>query len=281
MIKSLAYFPAQCAQNSRPVMAAMLDCVQARGIITQENSMTADAAVIWSVLWHGRMKDNKKVYDHYRAQGRPVIVIDVGALYRGHTWKIAVNNITAAGYYGHTENLNWDRPSKLGISLAVTAFHRPEILIAAQHQHSLQVAGLPSIEAWIYKQIIDLRAVTDRPIRVRPHPRSRLNLKLLPGDIVLEEPNHLSNTYDSFDLHFDCHAVVNYNSGPGIQAAISGTRPVVDSSSLARPVAISIQDIEKPYTQDRDQWLVEICHTEYTVAEIHQGVWLKRIESVL
>jgi hypothetical protein len=280
-MQTIAYFPSQCALNSRPVMSAVLDVLRGNNILTQENSMDSDAAVIWSVLWHGRMAANRQVYEHYRAQGRPVIIIDVGALYRGHTWKIALNNITADGYYGHTKNLDQDRPRKLGVSLAVTAFHRPEILIAAQHQHSLQVANLPSIEAWIYKKIIELRAVTDRPIRVRPHPRSTLNLKLLPSDIVLEEPNYLSNTYDSFDLHFDCHAVVNYNSGPGIQAAISGTRPITDSSSLASPVAISIQDIEKPYTVDRDNWLVEICHTEYTLSEIQQGAWLKRILSTL
>ena len=280
-MRTVAYFPLQCARNGIPVMNAVLDSLRAYGYILEENSMNSDMVVIWSVLWHGRMAANQPVYKHYRAQGKPVIIIEVGALYRGHTWKIAVNNITALGYYGHTENLNWDRPSKLGISLAVTAFHQPEILIAAQHQHSLQVADLPSIEAWIYKQIIELRAVTDRPIRVRPHPRSTLNLKLLPSNIVLEEPNHLANTYDSFDLHFDCHAVINYNSGSGIQAAISGTRPITDSSSLASPVAISIQDIEKPYTVDRDNWLVEICHTEYTLNEIQRGIWLKRIESAL
>jgi hypothetical protein len=280
-MRTVAYFPLQCARNSVPVMNAVLDSLRVYGYTPEENSMNSDMAVIWSVLWHGRMAANQQVYEHYRAQGRPVIIIDVGALYRGHTWKIALNNITRDGYYGHTENLDQDRPRKLGISLAVPVFNRPEILIAAQHQHSLQVANLPSIEAWIYKKIIELRAVTDRPIRVRPHPRSTLNLKLLPSDIVLEEPNYLSNTYDSFDLHFDCHAVVNYNSGPGIQAAISGTRPITDSSSLASPVAISIQDIEKPYTVDRHNWLVEICHTEYTLSEIQQGAWLKRILSTL
>ena len=280
-MRTVAYFPLQCARNSIPVINAVLDSLRVYGYTPEENSMNSDMAVIWSVLWHGRMAANQQVYEHYRAQGRPVIIIDVGALYRGHTWKIALNNITRDGYYGHTENLDPGRPRKLGISLAVPVFNRPEILIAAQHQHSLQVANLPSIEAWIYKKIIELRAVTDRPIRVRPHPRSTLNLKLLPSDIVLEEPNYLSNTYDSFDLHFDCHAVVNYNSGPGIQAAISGTRPITDSSSLASPVAISIQDIEKPYTVDRDNWLVEICHTEYTLSEIQQGAWLKRILSIL
>jgi hypothetical protein len=40
-------------------------------------------------------------------------------------------------------------------------------------------------------------------------------------------------------------------------------------------------DLEEPYDIDRYQWLVEICHTEYTIPEIQQGLWLKRIRSAL
>ena len=280
-MRTIAYFPNQCALNSRSVMSAVLDVLQGAGILTQENSMESDAAVIWSVLWNGKMRANQAVYEHYRSQGKPVIIVEIGALYRDTTWKIAVNNITADGYYGHTKNLDWDRPRKLGISQAVTAFHRPEILIAAQHQHSLQVADLPSVEAWIYKQIVRINQFSDRPIIVRPHPRSVLNTKLLPNNVVFEEPHPLKNTYDSFDMHFDCHAVVNYNSGPGIQAAISGTRPVVDMSSLAYPVSVSYAELEQPYLIDRDRWLVEICHTEYTLNEIQKGLWLQRISPAL
>jgi hypothetical protein len=278
VIKNIAYFPFQCAQNSLPVMTAVLESLRAAGITPVANTNDADAAIIWSVLWHGRMKNNKLVYEHYRAQGKPVIIIEVGALHRGRTWKIAVNNITSAGYYGHTENLDWNRPKKLGISLGVPAFNRPEILITAQHQHSLQVADLPSIEAWIYQQIVRIQQFTDRPIRVRPHPRSKLNARLLPDNIVFEDPNPLANTYDSFDMHFDCHAVVNYNSGPGIQAAISGTRPVVDRTSLAYPVSVSYAELEQPYLTDRARWLLEISHTEYTVEEIREGLWLNRLQ---
>jgi hypothetical protein len=276
-MRTIAYFPNQCALNSRPVITSVLEVFQRLGICVQENSMDSDMAIIWSVLWDGRMRANKQIYEHYRKQGRPVIIVEVGSLYRNTTWKIAVNNITADGYYGHTENLDWDRPKKLGISLAVPAFNRPEILIAAQHQNSLQVADQPSIEAWIYKQIIRLRQFTDRPIIVRPHPRSQLNTALLPSDIVFEEPHPLSNTYDSFDMHFDCHAVINYNSGPGIQSAISGTRPIVDRTSLAYPVSASMAELEQPYLIDRARWLVEICHTEYTLQEIKQGLWYQRI----
>ena len=133
MIKNIAYFPSQCAKNSRPVMSAVLDCLQARGIETQENSWTSDAAVIWSVLWAGRMAANQQVYEHYRSQGRPVVIIEIGALYRGNTWKISVNNITAQGYYGHHENLDRARPAKLRISLAQQLNSKPNIVVALQH----------------------------------------------------------------------------------------------------------------------------------------------------
>jgi hypothetical protein len=280
----VAYFPSQCAQNSVPVMQAMLDSLRRASHTVEQNSYDCDAAIIWSVLWAGRMTANQAVWSHYRSLGRPVVIIDIGALYRGETWKIAVNSITANGYYGHTENLDWDRPRKLGISIALNFSTNPRIVIAAQHARSQQVVGLVSVESWVVEQVERLRTVTDRPIVVRPHPRSALNwagLVHLPKDVVIEKPVKVVNTYDSYNLAFDCHAMVNYNSGPGIQAALAGTRPIVDASSLAYPVSISMDSIEQPYTVDRDQWLVEICHTEYTVKEIKEGMWLKRIEPAL
>ena len=281
MIKNVAYFPLQAAGNSGPVMAAMLESLRHAGIGTEENSMISDAVIIWSVLWSGRMAKNREVYHHYRSLGRPVIVIDIGSLRRGVTWKVAINNITAEGYYGHTQDLDWDRPARLGVNLGTV--HRPgsHVVIAAQNSASLQVQDLPSMEAWIAQQVAQIRAHTDREIRVRPHPRCRLAVSQLPQGIAVESPRRVPDTYDSFDMQFDCHAMVNYNSGPGIQAAIQGVRPVVHSSSLAHPVSVSIENIERPYDINRDQWLVEICHTEYTVEEIAQGLWLKRLSDRL
>lgn len=280
MVRSVAYFPLQCALNSAPVMSAVLDSLRGAGIQTLENSMTADCAVIWSVLWHGRMKPNQQIYQHYRSQNKPVIVIETGALHRGITWKVAINNITSTGYYGNLENLDWDRPSKLKICLETRPATRPNIVIAAQHQNSLQVDGI-DMSTWVKDTVASLKKHTDRPISVRPHPRCKLQTHQLPPDITIEQPQRLPNTYDSFDMRFDCHAVVNYNSGPGIQAAIAGIRPVVDASSLAHPVGIEFADIEQPYVKDRQLWLTQICHTEYTVNELREGLWLKRLSPAL
>ena len=281
MIKNVAYFPLQAAGNSGPVMAALLESLQHAGIRTEENSMTSDAVIIWSVLWSGRMIKNREIYQHYRSLGRPVIVIDIGSLRRGVTWKVAINNITAQGYYGHTQTLDWDRPTRLAVSLGTAERSGSHVIIAAQNSASLQVQDLESMESWIAQQVALIRAHTDRVIRVRPHPRSRLAVSKLPTNVTVEFPRRVPNTYDSFDMRFDCHAMINFNSGPGIQAAVQGVRPIVDSSSLAHPVSVSIQDIERPYDINRDQWLAEICHTEYTVEEIAQGLWLKRLSDRL
>jgi hypothetical protein len=201
-------------------------------------------------------------------------------LYRGNTWKIAVNNITADGYYGHLDNLDWDRPARLKISLATQFNSKPNIMVALQHDRSLQVSGL-NMTDWLHNTLSTLKQSTDRPITVRPHPRCKLALTNLPPGVAVEIPNRLPNTYDSYDMHYDCHALVNYNSGPGIQAGIAGVRPIVDITSLAHPVAVGYTDIEKLYDVDRQLWLTQICHTEYTVDELGRGAWLSRIAPAL
>jgi hypothetical protein len=281
MIKNLAYFPLQCALNSVPVMSAIIDSARAAGIQAQENSYNSDAAIIWSVLWNGRMARNKDIFEDYRRMGKPVVIVEVGALKRGITWKISVNHVNATGYYGHTENLDPMRPRKLGIELGTITNPNPGILIAAQHNRSLQVSDLQGQEAWINKTVASLKELTDRPVYVRQHPRSPLNQVLLTNNINITNPQQIEGTYDSFDINYNYHAVINYNSGPGIQGALAGTRVVVDKSSLAWPVGTPIENIADPYYIDRQQWLTEICHTEYTVEEIQQGLWLKRLEKAL
>ena len=76
----IAYFPAQTALNSKSVMSALISSLRRAGHVLEENSMTADAVLIWSVLWSGRMAANQAVYQHYRSLDRPVVVADIGTL---------------------------------------------------------------------------------------------------------------------------------------------------------------------------------------------------------
>lgn len=263
------------------MVAALLRSARASGIQVLDNSWDADAVLLWSVLWHGRMRPNQQVYEHYRRQERPVIIAEVGSLRRNHTWKVAVNNITADGYYGHDRDLDPDRPKSLGLSFKTYRQRAAHVLVACQNSHSLQLCSVGDQSAWIDKVLTDLRRVSDRPIRIRPHPRSPLPARFSHSNVEIEIPRKVPHTYDDFNLDLACHAVININSGPGIQAGLAGTPVVVDRSSLAHPVSISIQHIESPPDLDREQWLIEISHTEYAIPELEQGLWLKRLRSGL
>lgn len=277
----IAYFPNQTALQSEPIWRAFLEGCKLNGMIPVENDLNADAAVIWSVLWHGRMKSNQQVYNHYRSQGKPVFIIEVGALKRGITWKVCLNNITSTGIYANNDNLDKDRPKKLDLTLhPVRHDARTSILIAAQHPASLQWEGMPSMEKWIETKIQQLRLYTDRRIVIRPHPRFPLKINSF-KDVTFSIPKKISNTYDRFDLGYNYHCMINHCSGPSVQAPIHGIPIICDSSSLAYPVSSKIAEIENIKIPDREDWFIKLSHTEWTREEILSGEPIKRLISYI
>jgi hypothetical protein len=161
----------------------------------------------------------------------------------------------------------------------LTGRRREEILIASQHQQSLQWEGMPPMTQWIGDTIQKIKQHTSRKIVVRPHPRSPLNLKI--PNVVVETPRLIPGTYDDFDIDYNYHCVVNHNSGPAVQAAINGVPIICDSSSLAGSLTGNFSDIDSISLPDRQEWFLKLCHTEWTVNEIAQGIPLKRLESKL
>lgn len=271
----VAYFPSYIALNGKDTMECFLESLRLFGFEPVENTMEADAAVVWSVLWNGRLKKNREIFHYYRNQNKPVFVLEVGTLHRGVTWKVALNDITRNGIYANDTLLDSQRPEKLKLNLdTCIPFRRNEILIACQHYRSHQWEGNPSTEDWIDNTIKLIRKHTDRPIIVRPHPRSLFPLKNKPYSVQL--PRRTLNSKD-FDMEYNYHCVVNYNSGPSVMSVIKGTPVICDNSSLAWPVSSNIENIENLILPDRRDWFLKICHTEWTNEEIRAGVPLKRL----
>jgi len=242
-----------------------------------------DVGVIWSVLWNGRMAPNQQIYERYRKYNIPVIIIEVGNLKRNKTWRICLNHINGLGVFGNDTDLDTDRPNKLGIKLKPLNTNRKQsILIATQHNKSLQWVGMPSMDIWLTRLIDGIRERTDMPIYIRPHPRSPM-----PGiehefkNVYRQTPQKINGTYDDFDIGYDYHVVINHNSGVPIHAAIAGTPVICDESSLAYPVSDNIENILNPTLPERDDWLIRLTHTEWTLGEISKGIPIKRLESLI
>jgi hypothetical protein len=237
-----------------------------------------DVAVIWSVLWSGRMRQNKLIYDHCQQLGKPIMIVEVGNLKRGETWRISLDHINNLGKFGNDIDLDPHRPEKLGVKLKPTpTIRRGEILIACQHQESLQWQGMPAMKDWVADTIEKIKQHTHRRIRVRYHPRSAFPFKQ--SGVEVERPIRIPDTYDDFDIFYNYHCVINHNSGPSVQAAINGVPVLCDSSSLAADLSIKWSELDSPYIPDRSEWFLKLCHTEWTVDEIRQGIPISRLFS--
>ncbi len=262
------------ALNSPPVFDALETGLRMHGHeIVNENE---DVSVIWSVLWAGRMRANRQIYHNCIQLNKPIMIIEVGNLKRGQTWRLSLDNINNLGIFGNDKDLDLNRPSKLGVSLQKSPeIRRGEILIACQHQESLQWEGMPLMKDWVSQTINKIKQYTHRRIRVRYHPRSPFPFQM--SGVIVERPQKIPNTYDDFDFFYNYHCVINHNSGPAVQAAINGVPILCDSSSLASPLSIKWEELDKPYLPEREEWFLKLCHTEWTIQEIANGIPISRL----
>jgi hypothetical protein len=279
------------ALNSKPVFEAFAKSVIDAGhkVVYNEpyrvggHYSNYDVAVIWSVLWHGRMSKNQTVWEQNRMLDKPVIVLEVGGINRGTTWKVGLNGINRTAYFGDKDN-DRVRADSLGLVCKPWRSNGDYVLICGQHDKSLQWQGMPRMSNWFLNTYDEIRKYTDRPIIFRPHPRCRLeHIERGLKHVTRQEPKQIANTYDDFDMGFNnVHCTISYSSNPGIHSIIAGVPSFVSTHSLAYPVANDIDflhDIENPVMPDRIQWLNDYAHTEYTVDEISQGLPLKHLTS--
>jgi len=273
------------AMNSKPVFEAFEFSLRNAGHnISNSNSIDdADVHVIWSVLFHGRMSSNKHIWNTCKQKNKPVIVLEVGGIKRGTTWKVGLNGINRDAYFGPT-GMDNSRAESQGLFLKPWKEHGKFILICGQHDKSLQWQNMPTMSKWVMSIIEEIQSYTDMPIIFRPHPRCRLEaIEHQYQNVYRVDPIKISGTYDDFNLSFqDCFAVINWSSNPGIQAAISGIPVFTGPSSLAWPVANKeLSQIGNPVKPDRQQWLNDYAWTEYTIPEIKQGLPLNRLTNRL
>lgn len=258
------------ALNSKPIFEAIRQGLAQTGAKVVSHDMAADVAVIWSNVWAGRMQQNQQVWQHFRNNNRPVIVAEVGMLKRGVTWKLGINGTTKTAVWPDATDAH--RHKKFNLDIRPWRTTGSDIVIALQRPDSQQWSCAKSAGQWAADAVNQLRLYTDRPIVVRPHPR-QIGLQI--KDCVVTRPVRIRGTYDDFDFVDaiqNAWAVVNWNSGPGTIAAINGVPVFVDQTSLAAPVGnFSLSNIENPNRPDRDQWINQICHTEWFEDEIEAG----------
>ena len=272
--------------NSKNIFAKFIASMQKTGDDVHINKETnGDVAVIWSVLWQGRMQSYKSIWERYRTQGKPVIVIEVGGLRRNLSFKIGINGINRDADFANQEfdDQRWPlfthelRPWNPTGDL---------IVICGQHDTSEQWKGLPKMSNWIEQQIIEIRKYTTRPILVRPHPRNTITFDENKfTNVKVRLPKRDFRTYDDTDFRATLErtwAVVNHSSNPAMESVIKGIPVFVSESSLCHDVGnTALAEINTPAMPNRLTWANKLAYTEWFEDEIEQGIPWTRIRARL
>ena len=122
---------------------------------------------------------------------------------------------------------------------------------------------------WFLDTYDEIRKYSNRTIIFRPHPRCRLeHIERGLVNVIRQDPQYINGTYDDFNLGFENIWAVNWSSNPWhTQYYCWGSALYCPSSSVANDLA-NIRNIEDPIRPDRQQWLNDYAHTEWTIEEI-------------
>lgn len=161
----------------------------------------------------------------------------------------------------------WKKISRdLNINLRDWRTMGDHILICTQRNGGWSMQGL-NVVAWLNQTITELRKYTDRPIIVRGHPGDREAKKYLN---VKTKTWTLSKNDSILEDFKNAHAVITYNSSPGVASSIEGipafvTDPTPQTSQAYDVANVGLEKIENPELRDRQPWIEKIamCHWKF------------------
>lgn len=297
-MKVAAYLKGIPARNTNPEKPALLrnfiegvNAIGDEGLLVQDSRVVeADVALIQGFV-HEKSKSaphlqlRKNVFDHQINNGKRCIIADSNLfLYADPGNTKTYLRYSFDGVFPNTgEYCNQDPDPQrwvkiqrdLGINLKPWRTTRGRyILICCQRDGGWSMGG-QSVVPWLVQTITQIRRFSYLPIKVRFHPGDKKSkehyqkmIKMRIPDVTYSREPNLLNEFRK------AHAVVTYNSSPGVAAAIEGVPVIVldPERSQAAPVAHhSLKDLSNLREFDRSRWIEQIAQMHWTLEELRTG----------
>ena len=196
---------------------------------------------------------------------RPFLYMDSGYLgnrpnaNNPNGWKFYHRIVLNDLQHGAVVDRPADRLEQLDINIRPRQNHCRDILLVAPDEKPCTFYGI-TLDEWMKTTADAIRKHTDRPIRMRVRPASRLARKT-------QRPEEWLN---------DVHAVVTFNSTAATEAVLAGVPVFVTApANAARPVGnLDLSKIETPWFPDSDQvhkWACHLAYAQFHTTELMNG----------
>jgi len=172
----------------------------------------------------------------------------------------------------------WEQISKdTGIVLENKVRDKGHILICAQREGGWSMGTL-SLDKWLIKTCNAIRNFSDRPIRVRLHPKDNQTNRRA-GEIsrLLRQVKFATVQNNRYSLEDDlngCWAVVNHNSSSIVGPIIQGYHAFITDPNTSQCAEVAHSDfsrLESPKEIDREKWLQRISMFHWKFSELEDG----------
>lgn len=222
----------------------------------------------------------KQVIEHQKKTGRHVLVADsnlfnyIDANERKTYTRYSLDGVfpTTGNYFRlNPDPARWKKISDTtGIVLKEWRETGNHILICTQRNGGWSMGGL-DVPAWLERTVKEIKKYTDRPILVRGHPGDKYHRQYIDS----QKYRLSTNKYIWQDFK-GAHAVITYNSSPGVAAAIEGipvfvTDPNPRMSQAYDVANFNLTQIENPQMPDRQKWVESLAMSHWSSNEIASG----------
>jgi len=224
----------------------------------------------------------KSVAEFQKNNGNHTLIVDSNLFnYKDANKSKTYSRFSFDGVFPTTGNYFWDNPDPirwqkisrdLGISLKDWQTNGSHILICTQRNGGWSMKGLDVI-SWLKNTITEIKKYSSRPIVIRPHPGDRFARSYLSS---FSSVCTISNNEYIWQDFINAHAVVTYNSSPGVAAAIEGipvfvTDPNPKVSQACDVANTNLSLIENPKVFDRQLWIEKLSMCHWNREEISNG----------
>lgn len=219
-----------------------------------------------------------EVVRYQRDTGNHVMAIDAGC-FKFHDpdskyLRYSLNGV----FYDTSEYANrgascsrWNLISQdLGLEMLPWRHKGEHILLLMQRDGGWSMKGLGPIE-WAQQKIQEIKAQTDAPIMIRPHPGKKIDVSALasiPGVIISDSRVRSMRQ----DLKRARNTLV-FNSSSGVASILEGVPLHVDDpSSVCWDVSQHNSRLDQIQFFDRQQWINELAAAHWSDEESRQGL---------
>ena len=226
---------------------------------------------------YGVAPDTMPLWSQVLAGGRDYYYLDNAYFGAGHAedkyLRVSRNALQCSG----RGRASPERFAVHGLSISPWRGGGRHILVTCQSEWWYEQHGT-SLREWLDRATAEIREYSDRPIRIRLKPFSKLRRPpnhARPGDIEMaREPGPFLADLD------DCWALVTHSSNTAVEAILEGVPVFVTGESAAAPMACSdLASIESPRRHDgREQWAWNLAANQWTPREIRNGTCWRALQ---